>query len=116
MEEHKSGSIFICHQGLERSKAAADALREKLGLGVSHFPGGTQRLVELGDEEIRAELGESGVVNLIYDHGSSDREYLNKEKALEILRKLGIKPNVIDTADLAACLSENGIDINDYLF
>lgn len=114
-EECGKGVTFICHQGLERSRAVSEALSSKLGVNTRHFHGGTQRLSWLSEEEIKSEIGD-GPVTLIYDQGSSDREYMNKEKALSKLRQAGINPTIASTADIAACLHENGLDINDFLF
>ena len=114
MGECREGATYICHLGLQRSRATAEALRSK-GIKAKHFEGGTDRLTKLSPNEIKKELGKSPVT-LIYDMSGSDDQFNNKEKALEKLKAAGIKPDVVDIATIAACLHDNGLDINDFLY
>ena len=96
--------LFICHQGVERSRAAKNALTDN-GYLASHFEEGTDKLKNMAHDKIREICTEEGLkVHLIYDQGSPRVEYDDMEQATEVLRKLGIKWKQISTNDLICAL------------
>jgi len=91
MELRKSDeNVFVCHWGIERSRAAVQALQNE-GYSASHIEGGTERIKNLTPPEIRSLIPEKAKVRVIYDQGSPKVEYEDLEKATDILAKAGIK-------------------------
>lgn len=113
--EEKPGLLFMCHLGLERSRAVAEAFSE-IGAVVGHFIGGTQVVAGLSVEEIKRQIPPHTNVLLIYDQGSPDCEYKAKEVATEKLKKAGVCYDIIDTPELEIMLWERGKDLSDYLY
>jgi hypothetical protein len=113
--EQLPGAIFVCHYGLERSRAAAEAFND-IGLAVGHFIGGTNAIAELPVEEIKKRIPLTSKVFLIYDQGSKENEFQDKENAADKLKLAGIDYGVIDTPALTIMLFECGKNINDYLY
>lgn len=114
MAECGEGLTFICHYGLERSRAAANAFND-IGIEANHFVGGTRKIANMPLNELNAAFTRDVCVMLIYDQRSGDEEYKNKMLATAKLDKLGIDYTVVDTASLAIMLYERGLDIDNYL-
>lgn len=114
MSEGREGITFICHYGLERSRAAAQAFRD-LGVSADHFVGGTKKIANMPIDELKNNLSKNTYAILIYDQRSKDEEYNNKQIATEKLDKLGISYEVVDSAALAIMLFDRGKNLDDYL-
>jgi hypothetical protein len=107
-------NVFICHQGIERSRAAAQALQDE-GYSASHIKGGTAKIKELTPKEIRNLIPKNAKVKIIYDEGSPTVEYDDLESATAILAQADVKWEQISTADLLCALYTLGIRLYDYL-
>jgi hypothetical protein len=113
-EKSDAGMTFVCHYGLERSRAAAEAYRS-LGVDACHFVGGTKRIASMPLQELKSAFPKNSTAILIYDQRSGDDEYKRKMDALDKLNALGIDYEVVDTATLAIMLLESGRNIDDFL-
>ncbi|MFC1710193.1 hypothetical protein ACFL0F_00850 [Patescibacteria group bacterium] len=111
----KPEMIFICHYGQERSRAAADAYKD-IGAKAGHFTGGTRNLNRLTEDEIRKQISPGSQVYLIYDQGSPQNEYEEKEKAVRKLKEMGIDYTILETSGLRTILFDQGVDLFDYLY
>jgi|WetSurSiteA1Bulk_404760.scaffolds.fasta_scaffold01334_4 hypothetical protein len=108
-------TMLVCHYGLERSRAAAEAL-QKIGARINHFVGGTREISCLSTEEIKEHIKPNTNLLLIYDQGSPSDEYTHKEMATKKLDQAGIGYTIIDTAQLEIMLYEQGLNLSDYLY
>lgn len=107
--------LFVCYAGIERSRAAAEGLRDGGIADVAHFTGGTHKLAAMSEAEIQRAIDPQTKIVVIYDQGSKDSEFQAYQKAVDKLQNLGYRVIVWDTARLAIELYSRGININHYL-
>jgi hypothetical protein len=118
MEISKNYNLFICYRGIERSKAAKEALIDA-NKPAGHYEGGMYRLATRTMSQVALEIPVQSLVTLISDPTDSPQAKDAKDKAVALLSKLveykqieGLQ--VVDTNSIYGLLYGLGVNPEDY--
>ncbi len=107
------GIMFVCHQGIERSRRASQLLEDE-GYAAETFSGGMHKMKGLTVEEIRRQIPNGIDLVLIYDHrvGNGNKpseQQVAIDECEALLRKAGINYREMTTTQLKIFLSGLGV-------
>lgn len=106
-------TVFVCHQGIERSRRAARFLRDE-GCNAETFEGGMDRMRKLTVDQVRSLIPDGTDLILIYDHvrgkgNQPSEQQIAIETCEALLKKAGIHYRELDTTSLKLFLSNMGV-------